>query len=240
MTCHRSSTRPAGSAHIDPRALRAFTLLELLLSIGAAALILLAIQSTLFTTLRLQDRVTGALEVAVPLEMAFDVLRRDLQCVVPPKVSGVLSGGFRSGNVQSTGINQPVSLELHTATGTLLAAEPWADIQRVTYSLKPSTDGTGTQDLYRGVCRNLLTTSTPDIEDQLLLRNVRRLDIQSYDGLAWYPIWDTTDTSTTRTNLPVAVRVRVYRETDDEDSPAQLLVPIGTQSRTNSTTTVGG
>ncbi len=224
----------------DPRTTQAFTLLELLLSIGAAALILLAIQSTLFTTLRLQDRMTGALEAAVPLEMAFDVLRRDLQCVVPPKVSGILSGGFRCGTVLSTGISQPVSLELHTSTGTLLAAEPWGDIQRITYSLKPSTDGTGTQDLYRGVCRNLLTTSTPEIEDQLLLRNVRQLDIQSYDGLAWYPIWDTTDTSTPRTNLPVAVRVMIHREADDDDSPVQLLVPIGTQSRTNSTTTVGG
>jgi len=223
-----------------PRANQAFTLLELLLSIGAAALILLAIQSTLFTTLRLQDRMTGALEAAVPLEMAFDVLRRDLQCVVPPKESGILSGGFRCGTVLSTGISQPVSLELHTSTGTLLAAEPWGDIQRVTYSLKPSAEGTGLQDLYRGVCRNLLTTSTPQIEDQLLLRNVRQLDIQSYDGLAWYPFWDTTDTSTSRTNLPLAVRVRLYRGTDDDDSPVQLLVPIGTQSRTNSTTTVGG
>ena len=220
--------------------LRAFTLLELLLSIGAAALILLAVQSTLFTTLRLQDRMTGALEASVPMEMAFDVLRRDLQCVVPPKVSGILSGGFRSGNVLSTGVSQPVLLELHTSTGTLLAAEPWGDVQRVTYSLQPSTDGAGGQDLYRGVCRNLLTTSTPETEDQLLLRNVRRLDIQSYDGMAWYPIWDTTDTSTTRTNLPQAVRVMVYRETDPDDSPVQLLVPIGTQSRTNSTTTVGG
>ena len=237
MTCRGSSLMP-----IRPRlrVLRAFTLLELLLSIGAAALILLAVQSTLFTTLRLQDRMTGALDAAVPLEMAFDVLRRDLQCVVPPKVSGILSGGFRSGPILSTGISQPVSLELHTSTGILLAAEPWGDIQRVTYSLKPSTDGTGTQDLYRGVCRNLLTTSTPEIEDQLLLRNVRQLDIQSYDGLAWYPIWDTTDTSTSRTNLPVAVRVLIHRETDDDDAPVQLLVPIGTQSRTNSTTTVGG
>ena len=152
----------------------------------------------------------------------------------------ILSGGFRSGSILSTGVSQPASLELNTSTGTLLAAEPWADIQRVTYSLKPSTDGTGGQDLYRGVCRNLLASSTPDIEDQLLLRNVRRLDIQSYDGLASYPIWDTTDKSSVRTNLPVAVRVRVYRETDDESAPAELLVPIGTQSRTNSTTTVGG
>jgi hypothetical protein len=237
MTCRPSII---GARRPQSTALWAFTLLELLLSIGAAALILLAVQSTLFTTLRLQDRMTGALEAAVPLEMAFDVLRRDLQCVVPPKVSGILSGGFRSGNVLSTGISQPVSLELNTSTGTLLAAEPWADIQRVTYSLKPSADGSGTQDLYRGVCRNLLASSTPDSEDQLLLRNVRNLDIQSYDGMAWYPIWDTTDTSSVRTNLPVAVRVRIYRGTDDEDAPAELLVPIGTQSRTNSTTTVGG
>lgn len=234
-------------SHQDPRsrssaAGRAFTLIELVLSIGAAGLILIVVNSALFSAIRLRNATSNAVDAALPVELALDVIRKDLQCAVPPKTNGVLSGPFRSGSINSDGVAQPVSLELYTATGTLKSQEPWGDIQRVTYGLKPSVETSGSQDLYRGVCRNLLSVSTPDVEDQLLLRNVARIDFECFDGNQWQAIWDTSDTSSITTNLPVAVRVRIQmgESVTDTSAPVELLVPLSAQSRTNSTSTVGG
>jgi len=222
---------------------RGFTLIELILSIGAAALILIVANQVLFTSLRLRDRVSDAVEAAAPLELALDTLRLDLQGAVTPKTNGLMSGSFRAGNLSSTVNSQPVSLEFNTTTGTMRPAEPWGAVQRVSYGLRNSVDGgPGAMDLYRGITRNLLSLSTPEVEDQLLLRDVLRMDVESFDGLQWQPQWDTTDTSGITTNLPVAVRVRLQR--GDSWGPnagaVELLVPMGTQSRTNSTSTVGG
>jgi type II secretion system protein J len=222
---------------------RGFTLIELILSIGAAALILIVANQVLFTSLRLRDRVSDAVEAAAPLELALDTLRLDLQGAVTPKTNGLMSGSFRAGNLSSTVNSQPVSLEFNTTTGTMRPAEPWGAVQRVSYGLRNSVDGgPGAMDLYRGITRNLLSLSTPEVEDQLLLRDVLRMDVESYDGLQWQSQWDTSDTSGLTTNLPVAVRVRLQR--GDSWGPnagaVELLVPMGTQSRTNSTSTVGG
>ena len=97
-------------------------------------------------------------------------------------------------------------------------------------------------DLYRGVCRNLLATSVAEVEDQLLLRDVARMDVESFDGTQWLSQWDTTDTSGMTTNLPVAVRIRLQRGISwgVNMEPVDLLVPLSSQTRTNSTSTVGG
>lgn len=220
-----------------------FTLIELILSIGAAALILIVANQVLFTSLRLRNTVSDAIESAAPLESALDHLRQDLQGAVTPKTNGILSGSFRAGNLSSTVNSQPVSLEFNTTTGTLRAAEPWGAVQRVSYSLRNSVDSGGAAtDLYRGVCRNLLSLSVAEVEDQLLLRDVARVEVECFDGLRWLPQWDTTDTTGLTTNLPVAVRVRLQRGLSwgANQGPVELLVPLGTQSRTNSTSTVGG
>lgn len=220
-----------------------FTMIELILSIGAAALILIVANQVLFTSLRLRNTVSDAIESAAPLELALDSIRLDLQGAVTPKTNGLISGSFRSGNLSSTVNSQPVSLEFNTTTGSLRATEPWGSVQRVSYSLKNSVeDGAGAMDLYRGVCRNLLATSVAEVEDQLLLRDVARMDVESFDGIQWLQQWDTTDTSGMTTNLPVAVRIRLQRGISWGANmvPVELLVPLSSQSRTNSTSTVGG
>ena len=234
-------TPSAANVRRSPRS--AFTLIELLLSIGAAALILGVTQTAFFSALRLRNSVSDAVDNAAPLELALDTIKRDIQCAVPPKASGVLSGGFRSGQVNSLGTAQAVGLELYTGTGVLKSQEPWGDIQRISFGLRNSVDaGNTSQDLYRGVSRNLLSLSTPEVEDQLLLRDVSRIEFECYDGTQWTPYWDTTDTSSVNTNLPVAVRVRIQlgKPGAVRSDSVELLVPIDSQSRTNSTSTAGG
>jgi type II secretion system protein J len=212
-------------------------MIELLLAIGISAIVLVAVNGVLFSALRLRNATTDAVDAAAPIDGAVGILRRDLQNIVTPKVSGVLSGGFKIGSVSSSGSGEPVAVEMSTSTGALGVDQPWGDIQRVSYSLRSGTGNS--RNLYRNVTRNLLTYGTPEVEQQLLLGGVDALQIACYDGSQWTERWDTTDTASLSTNLPVAVRVRI--ELAGRQSavlPVELFVPIDSRSRSNSTSTV--
>jgi len=230
-----------GVAEHSPFAIRhspfGFTLVEMILAIGVAALVLVAVNAVLFTSLHLRQVTTDVVDAATPVDQAFTFLRRDLQCVVTPTngTTKVLSGGFRVGTgITSTGVSDPVAVEMFTATGALSLSAPWADIQRVTYELKNSTDGSGRRDLYRSVTRNLLSLNTPDVKDQLMLNAVENVKFTCYDGSRWQETWDTTDPTSVNTNLPLAVRVEIrLAGSSTTTEPIQLVVPIDSVVRTN-------
>lgn len=228
--------------HSDAHNRGAFTLIELILAIGIAAIVLIAVNAVFFAALRLRDATSDAVDAATPVDQTVATIRRDLQCAVTPKPSGVLSGDFKVGNVTSTGISEVTAAEMYTATGALSANAPWGDIQRVTYELKTTPGGASGMDLYRSVTRNLLTETTPDVEDQLMIRGVESVKFSCYDGSQWSDTWDTTDPSSLSTNLPTAVRVEIQPAGGSAKNwlPIEILVPIDSQSRTNSTSTVGG
>ena len=215
----------------------AFTLVEMILAIGVAAIVLAVVNAVLFTALHLREVTTEAVDAATPVDLTVAILRRDLQCLVTPTngTSKFLSGSFRLGTVNSAGISEPVAAEMFTATGALSANAPWADIQRVTYELKNSTDGSGRRDLYRSVSRNLLTLSQPDVADQLLLNGVASVKFAGYDGARWNETWDTSDPTSVNTNLPLAVRVDIQMAGDNAANlqPIEIVVPVDSQSRTN-------
>lgn len=223
---------------------QAFTLIEMVLAVGIAALALLCAASVLFTTIRLRDAASDMVDKATPVDQALTYLRRDLQCCVPPTngTAGLLSGSFRVGNgIQSLGIGEPVAVEMFTATGALGEKTPWADIQRVSYELKNSTDTSGRRDLYRSVVRNLLSVNgTPEVDDQLMLANVENVKFSCYDGAQWLEVWDTTDYTSVNTNLPLAVRVQIQMAGADANEPVELVVPIDSVSRTNAVLAAAG
>jgi len=214
----------------------AFTLIEMILAIGVAAIVLIAINTVLFAALRLHAVTADTVDAATPVDQTVTFLRRDLQCAVPPTngTSKVLSGDFRVGNVSSSGVAEPVAIEMFTATGALSDSAPWADIQRVTYELKDSADRSDTgKDLVRSVARNLLPLTTPAVEDQIMLSGVASIKFSCFDGAQWEDTWDTTSLNTVNTNLPVAVRVDIQMSGNENAQPIEILVPIDSQSRTN-------
>ena len=232
----------------DPKSRDAFTLIELILAIGIAAIVLLAVNAVFFAALRLRDATSDAVDAATPVDQTVATIRRDLQCAVTPKVSGTssgvtgtLSGDFKVGSVTSMGIGEVVAAEMYTATGALSANAPWGDIQRVTYELKAPSGGAAGMDLYRSITRNLLTETTPDVEDQLMIRGVESVKFSCYDGSQWSDTWDTTDPTSVSTNLPAAVRVDIQPAGGSAKNwlPIEILVPIDSQSRSNSTSSAG-
>jgi len=219
-----------------------FTLLEMILAVGVAAIVLAAVSAAFFTALHLQASTQAAVDEATPVDQALAVMRRDLECVVTPTngTSKVLSGDFKVGQVTSLGVNVPVAIEMYTATGALSSAPdaPWGDIERITYELEKPTDrSTPGMALVRSVTRNLLSTLVPDVENQPLLSGVENIQFSCFDGAQWHDTWDTTDPTAGTTNLPVAVRVQIQLVGDGNGagsrSPIEILVPIDSQSRSN-------
>jgi type II secretion system protein J len=219
-----------------------FTLVEMILAIGVAAIVLAAVNAVLFTALHLREVTTDVVDAATPLDQTVTFLRRDLECCVTPTngTSKVLSGAFRAGNgLSSAGVSDPVAVEMFTATGALSESVPWADIQRVTYEVKNSTDISGRRDLYRSVLRNLLPTGTPEVDEQLMLPGVESVKFSCYDGAQWQDAWDTSDATSVNTNLPLAVRVQIQMAGGNANEPIQLVVPIDAVARTNRVITTG-
>ncbi|HEY1716988.1 MAG TPA: type II secretion system protein GspJ [Verrucomicrobiae bacterium] len=219
---------------------QAFTLIEMILAIGIAALVLIVVNVVLFTALHLRDATADMVDAESPVDSAVTFLERDLQCCVTPTngTTKVLSGGFRVGTITSAGVSEPVAIEMFTATGALSDSEPWGDIQRVTYELKNSTDpSVPGKDLYRSVFRNLLTVSTPVADDQFMLSGVDSIKFSCYDGAQWQDAWDTTSATAVNTNLPVAVRVDIQMAGNPSAQPVEIVMPIDSVSRTNAVLT---
>ncbi len=157
--------RPCDNAmKIELNNTSAFTLIEMILAIGIAAIVLVSVNTVLFASLRLRDDTSNMVDAASPVEQTVAFLRHDLLCMVVPTncSGGVLSGDFKVGNVSSPGITDPVAIEMFTAAGALSDNAPWGDIQRVTYELKMPNDRSALgRNLVRSVVRNLLTRTTP-------------------------------------------------------------------------------
>jgi type II secretion system protein J len=225
------------SSLVIRQSLRGFTLIEMILAMGIAAIVLITIGSVFFSSLRLRDDTADMVDAASPVDAAVTFIKRDLQCAVTPTngTSKVLSGSFRAGNnLTSEGVEEPVAVELFTASGALSESAPWGDIQRVTYGLKNPTDSSATgKDLYRSVTRNLLALSSADVTEQLMLSGVASVKFSCYDGTQWNDTWDTTSLTAINTNLPLAVRVDIQMSGRSDLQPIEIVVPIDSQSRTN-------
>lgn len=216
----------------------AFTLIEMILAIGVAAIVLLCITGVLFAALGMRQATEDVVSAAAPLDQTMTYLRRDLQCVVTPTngTSKFLSGSFKLGSLTSPGIAGNVQVAMFTATGALGADAPWGDIQYVTYELRSPAAGAGAgQDLYRSVTRNLLAASTPTVAEQLMMNGVESIKFSGYDGSAWQDNWDTSSLTAVNTNLPLAVRVEIQLTGNNRTpgDPVTLVVPIDSVARTN-------
>jgi type II secretion system protein J len=221
---------------------KAFTLIEMLLAVAICAIVLLAINGVFATAVRLRDKTSEAVENSLPINRAMDTLSRDLEGAIGP--GGIMAGDFKCG-VQAVGATMGLSgeagnagLDFFTTTGALSDKAPWGDVQEVFYELKtPSDPSQAGMDLVRCVNRNLLATTTQTPEIQWLMGHVQTLEFDCYDGTQWRNTWDTSDGDT---NLPVAVRVLIQLAPTSGQNvqnlqPLEMIVPLETQVRTNST-----
>ncbi len=222
---------------IRPRTAQAFTLAELLIAISIFAIVLAAINTVLFGAIRLRDRTTDAVEKALPREYALATIKHDLSNLVKP--GGVLSGSLQSTPTTNTFPGQ-VSPDFYSNTGTPEGANPWGDIQKISYLLvTPADRNTAGRELVRAVTRNLLATTPQPPVQQWLLSGVESMTFHYYDGTQWADAWDTT----LQTNLPSAIKVQILMAQDRNSgslaqvSPLELVIPLDIQGLTNAAST---
>jgi type II secretion system protein J len=222
--------------------MKAFTLIEMLLAVAICAIVLVAINGVFATAVRLRDKTSEALEDSLPINRATDMMQRDLKGVVGP--GGLMAGDFRCGaaamgaTMGLSGEAGSAGLDFFTTTGAISDKTPWGDVQEVFYELKAPEDRRQEgMDLVRCVNRDILSTTPQTPEIQRLLSNVQNLQFDCYDGVQWRNTWDT---SSTDTNLPLTVRIRIQKVPKQGEGarnlqPLEMLVPITTQTRTNLT-----
>ena len=213
----------------------AFTLIEMILAIGVAAIVLITISSVFFAALRLRNATQDEVDAATPVDQTLAMMKRDLACIVTPTngTTKILSGDFRVGDVVSTGNGAPVAIEMFTSAGELSDNQPWGNIQRVTYELRdPTTRNAAGKDLFRSVTRNLLASTASTPEDQWMMGGVQSVTFSCYDGVQWWSTWDTTGLTSANTNLPLAVRLDI-QPVGNQMAPIEMVVPIDSQTRSN-------
>lgn len=225
---------------------RGFTLIEILLAVTIFAIVLFAMNTVFYSALRLERATNRSLDERTTLNQALAILRRDLQGAVQPISNGVFNLNFISGagSSMSLGPSRNSSLEFATTTGVINDSLPWGDLQRVRYELtEPADRTTRGQDLVRVITRNLMPTTTEEIDTQWLMGNVESLEFLGFDGSGWQASWDT---SSGEIGLPQAVRVRVLLAANNTGNnspinrePIEMLVPLVIQSLTNQPSTGG-
>ncbi len=157
-------------------------------------------------------------------------------------------GSSRAGSSSSMSLlaaaSQPgqSSPEFFTSGGTIDESSPWAEVQKVSYYLTPSTNTAtagSSRDLVRSVTRNLLPSLQETPVATPLLTGVETIYFQYHDGLQWKDTWDSTTETTTR--LPLAVRVQINRTQPERGRlappPIEIVVPVLAYGGTNSTAT---
>lgn len=225
------------------RATRAFTLLELLLATAVGAVVLLVINTTFFSALRLHNTTHQKIEEDLELQRALIIVRRDLAGIRvpgnPQSTAYTLAGQLQTEVFATTGLDiiaTRISPDIHTTSARIDGWTPFSETQVVSYFLAPATDGSSDKDLVRLVTRNVLSASTQEEGiAQTLLTGVRAAELYYYDGSGWVGMWD----SATSQTLPTAIKfslVRAPREANTarmDPDPVEIIVPVMVTTQTS-------
>ncbi|KAB2671267.1 MAG: prepilin-type N-terminal cleavage/methylation domain-containing protein [Verrucomicrobia bacterium] len=247
-----AGTPAAGAARIGTApAIRAFTLIELLLAMTIFAVVLSAISGVFYGAMRLRTRTAAAIEEALPAQRALAILRQDLAGIVLPR--GTIHSNLTAVAGSGDGAVQDTDMAIYTSNAALSDRVPWGEVQRIAYGLRSPTNLSGTfgKDLVRLVTRNHLPPLQDEPEEQRLLAGVQRIEFSFHDGTTWQNAWNATNQEIL---LPVAVKVLLTLAEDParrnaggspaaSREPLQLVVPIlvsGTNAASASDSTGGG
>ena len=201
------TTRPTQSPRKSRR--RGFTLIELVLALGAAAFLAASLYATLNVAFNAEAAATAAVEPSRTADLAMEFIRLDLQNAMPPHDPSTytsefqyLAGAFQGqSNAGATG-NDADLVFFSTAP---MKEHPSANGEIKMIELTTATVD-GKKCLVRKCARNLTTETQPPPNDQeVLCRGVDSFSLRYYDGTNWDDTWDSTQMQPNE--LPAAVQV---------------------------------
>lgn len=182
---------------------RAFTLLELLLAMFAAAIIMAAIYGLFSKAVHLRNHAVELVRQTRLRARAAATLRDDLRGAI---VTGGLLASVLEGSAQAPSSKFPGYLKFSTATARPDDNGVGGDVQQVEYFIASDT-GAGSDPsvgtLVRTVERDPLSPTQTDLPQEPILSGVTALEVSFYDGAEWTNAWSYSTDSPT---LPEAVR----------------------------------
>jgi len=228
--------------------------MEVLIATVAFAIVLAAINGVFYGAMRLRAKTVQSIDESVPMQHALAIIKRDLANIVIP--GGTFFGALQttpaanltvqdsSGTTASKPTSQSVlgqsSPDFFTTSGIIDETSQWAEVQKVSYLLVNSTNGTAGRDLYRSVTRNLLPSLQDIPVQQPLMGGVQSIFFYYHDGSQWRQSWDSTtvDTTTGLSNsLPKAIKIQLAMAVEEkgrfQPPPIELVVPITVSGPTN-------
>ncbi len=219
----------------------AFTLLELILSMGIVAMISVSLYAAMRTAFKARTSAEAQTAGARPAAVVLDLLQADFESVAPPGATGAMSDGFvgyAMNGAMGTAADSVTFYTIGREMGPdVKTDDPLAEgIRQVELVLRTTGD---TPALIRRVRRNILSPNVVEPVDEVLARNVRSFAVRYYDGTEWLSEWD----SLTQNNmLPLAVNIEVILNEPslrDPTTPYRMtrLIPITVSTLASSTTT---
>ncbi|HEV7299347.1 MAG TPA: type II secretion system protein GspJ [Tepidisphaeraceae bacterium] len=202
----------------------AFTLLELILSLGMVAMISLTLYGSMRTAFRARTTAENQTAAARPAQILLDLLQSDFESILPP--GGTLAGAFIA-TPATTGFGSADRVNFFTIGRDLYGQVP-APFAEGVRQVELALDTTGPQPLLvRRVSRNLLSQNEAPIEQEVLSPRVRALSLRYYDGTEWTDTWDSAALANA---LPQAVQIgiEIDQPTRDGSGPYRMsrIVPI--------------
>jgi general secretion pathway protein J len=220
-----------------------FTLLELIIAMAVGAVVLLVIQTTFFSALRLHNTTHERIDTDLMMQRALGIIRRDFAGLMLPTATTtttMLAGQFQTENFSSVGENhgERVTPDMCTTTGRIDGYNPFSEVQRVALYLAQGTTAEGgnsnTKNLVRVVTRNLLPVQeTDEGEEQVLLEGVLSATASFYDGTAWTDTWDSEATSTLPRAIKLSIVMAPAATSTATPQPIDLVVPVFVRTTTS-------
>ncbi|MDB6171408.1 MAG: hypothetical protein JWL59_719 [Chthoniobacteraceae bacterium] len=214
-----------------------FTLIELVLSLAACAILMAAIYSVFSKAIHLRNEATERTRLSRIRARAESVLRNDLKNA---RVSGgtlaaTLVGSREPDSKSGRQSNFPGYLKFTTTTATDNGELEYVNGELLQVEYYIANDPNSATDLKSGILvrttdQALLATTRTDPPEQTLLAGVDSMELSFYDGQTWRDTWTVTEAETDKT-LPQAVRVTIHLATagDRIQPPIEVVVPWTTQ-----------
>lgn len=225
------TARPQVSARSSP----GFTLIEVLFAALAFAIVIAAVNTVFYGSMRLRERADEKQKESSPRLQSLELLKRDLR-------AAFYSESFRADRFQcepSRGLGVLADqIQFFAKNGTTEQSAPWPDVQQIEYYLAPVNEPRENQnrlELVRAVTRNLLAPTYQLPVEQRLVSGVSSFQLSFFDGETWMTSWD-SELQTPA--LPKAVQIYLeFAPTNRSSNPLPppsltQIVPILAEPRT--------
>ena len=179
---------------VFPRQDKGFTLLELLVAMTLMVVVSSSLYTALHTGFRAYRSALTAVEPTSQAINAIELVKQDLQGVLPPESNGLAVSFIGEDATGLKGVDSD-SVEFYTTHVYADDDSLNGGLGKIELLLEEDKDA-----------HNLLAPKEVEPQEQVLCRNVLSLNLRYFDGEGWLDEWDSTEDSN---SLPQAIEVDI-------------------------------